>query len=183
MVVVRNGYIIYQGSEASVKNNTFSVGKSLTSTILGKMIDEGILQLDSPAAEFEPLLSEHYPKVTLRHFATMTSGYNAAGVCRFPGQPENLDWSVTPYDAGTPLFAPGAMYLYWDEAMLMYGRVLTKVLGKSLADYFNEKVGSKIGLERLSWREEGQVDGITINQGCGMITMNALELARFGHLF
>jgi len=76
--IVRNGWAIWQGPECDRDFPIFSATKSFTSTMLGLLIDDGRVTLDTFAQKFEPVLAEQYPNVTLRHFATMTSGYDSA---------------------------------------------------------------------------------------------------------
>ena len=57
----------------------------------------------TPAAEFVPELAAHYPEVTLRHFTTMTSGYQGVGD---EGQSSHGQTN-TPFDPSPePLFVP-----------------------------------------------------------------------------
>jgi CubicO group peptidase (beta-lactamase class C family) len=181
VMIIRNGRLIYEGDSIQKKHNIWSCTKSFTSTILGLLIEEGKCHLDKPVFNYEPVLQNEYSTVTLRHFATMTSGYNANGNSRW--NEESADWSWTPYDPDSPLFAPGTEYAYWDEAMMMNGRILTTIAGESLKSYFNRKVATTIGFGPWTWGIEGEIDGIPINNGCTNIIINADQLARFGHLF
>jgi CubicO group peptidase (beta-lactamase class C family) len=83
MLILRNGYVIYSGPETDRSHSIYSCSKSFTSTVLGLLIDEGIVTLDTRAYTLEPALQERYPTVTLRHLTTMTSGYNATGATRW----------------------------------------------------------------------------------------------------
>lgn len=181
VMIIRNGRIIYEGDSILKRHNIWSCSKSFTSTVLGLVIEDDLVRLDDHVHQYESLLEEKYPKVTFRHFTTMTSGYNAVGSTRWNGESE--DWSWTPYDPGEPIFEPGTQYAYWDEAMMMKGRVLTRVLGKTMKDYFDEKVGNKIGFGEWKWHNEGEIEGIPINNGCTNVIINATQLARFGHLY
>jgi hypothetical protein len=110
------------------------------------------------AAQLEPLLRERYGASTLRHFATMTSGYSAPGGSRW-GEPSE-DWSQTPYVPGPPLFLPGSAFAYWDEAQMMLGRVLTRLAGRDLLALLDERVLRPIGARVAGWSAEGDVDGV-----------------------
>ena len=180
-VIVRRGAVIYEGPQAGRPQNLWSATKSFTSTVLGLLIAEKKVALDTRAAAIEPLLRARYPAVTLRHFATMTSGYSAPGSTRWNEVSE--DWSREPYVPGPPLFAPGTRYAYWDEAQMMFGRVLTRAAGADLLEYLGRRVFEPIGMRVRGWDLEGEVDGIPIRNGCTGIRVDALNLARFGHLF
>jgi len=181
VVIVRRGVMIHRGSEAERARNVYSCTKSFASTALGLLLHDGIATLDTCAAEFEPVLREKYPGVTLRHFTTMTSGYGAQGDSRW-GEP-SADWSVTPYLPGEPLFAPGSGYAYWDEAQMMFGRVLTRAAKRDLLGLLQERVLTPIGMKEVDWWSEETVDGVPLRNGCTGVKLNALDFARFGHLF
>ncbi|GAB5518612.1 MAG: hypothetical protein RhofKO_08630 [Rhodothermales bacterium] len=181
VAVVRNGYLIHAGDSVHKAHNVYSVAKSITSTVLGLLIADGKTSLDQPMAEVDPMLAERYPDVTLRHFTTMTSGYNADGPNRW--NEASADWSTTPFDVTDPLFAPGTAYAYWDEAMIMKGRLLTRIAGESLYDYLDRRVMQPIGITDWSWWTEYEVDGIPMVYGATGVNIDALELARFGLLF
>ena len=181
LMIVRNGYLIYQGDSIGKVHNIWSCSKSFTSTALGLMIEQGLCQLDDKAATYEPLLTERYPDVTLRHFATMTSGYNAQGDSRWGEASE--DWSWTPYQPTEPLFAPGTAYAYWDEAMMMNGRTLTRILQGDLHAFLTKHLTDPIGLGEWSWGTEDSLDGIPIRNGCTNVHLSARQLARVGHLY
>ncbi len=154
LMIIRNGYLIYQGDSIDKVHNIWSCSKSFTSTALGLMIEDGLCQLNDKAATYEPALSEKYPDVSLRHFATMTSGYNAEGNSRWGEESE--DWSLTPYQPTDPLFTPGTAYAYWDEAMMMNGRTLTRILQGDLHAFLTERLTDPIGMGTWTWGEEGE---------------------------
>jgi len=79
LVIVRNGYIIWEGKEIDKVHGVWSLTKSFTSTVLGLLVDDGKVTLDTLARNYIPSMAETYPTVRLRHFTTMTSGYYAVG--------------------------------------------------------------------------------------------------------
>ena len=186
-IIIRDGVIIWKGKYIDTQHGVWSVTKSFTSTALGLMINEGRCSLTTLARAHEPLLNNLYPTVNLRHFVTMTSGYNALnqtpGIDRW-GKPRE-DWSENPYNPTQPLSSPGSTFLYWDEAMLMAGRVLTRISNTTLRNYLQSRLMSPIGIgsNAWSWDTEGSVAGININKGCTGINISAQDLARFGLLF
>ena len=180
-VVIRNGYLLFKGDNVENRHGVYSVSKSLTSTALGLLLDDLKATLDTQLSEVEPLLHGQYEDVTLRHFTTMTSGYSASGPNRWNEQSE--DWSATPFKVEQPLFAPGSAFAYWDEAMIMFGRVLTRLARQDLYSLVDTRIMKPIGIEEWSWWHEWQVEGHNLNYGATGVSLNALELARFGHLF
>lgn len=181
VLIVRNGYQIFAGENIDSVHNIWSCSKTFTSAVLGLLVDDNIISLDDKAAQYEPLLKEFYPNVTFRHFTTMTSGYSAKGRSRWNN--ENADWSWTVYDPEEPLFEAGKEYAYWDEAQMMFGRVLTQIIQKPMRDFLKERVTDKIGMGEWKWHPEKDLNGIPINNGCTNVTINAKQFARWGWLF
>jgi CubicO group peptidase (beta-lactamase class C family) len=179
-VVIRRGVLIHQGSQSKRPHNIYSCTKSFTSTLLGILIDDNKVRLDTTAADLEPLLKPGYSQVQLKHFATMTSGYSAIGISRWNDPSE--DWSDTPYRPDVPFFAPGKEYAYWDEAQMMFARVLTRAAKQDLLDLMNDRIAEPLQMRSLQWGQEGEIDGTPIRNGCTGITLHASDLARFGHL-
>jgi len=182
VVIIRNGYMIHGGEQIDSVHNIWSCSKTFASTVLGLLVDDGILSLDEPACRYEPILERSYSGVTFRHFATMTSGYSARGGSRWEDT-GYADWSWTVYEPEAPQFKPGKAFAYWDEAQMMFGRVLTRVTGQSMHLFLQERVTGPMGMGEWEWQPEGEIGGIPINNGCTGVQMNALQLARWGWLF
>jgi CubicO group peptidase (beta-lactamase class C family) len=141
--------------------------------------------LSDPAKDYEPRLDcEHpeYTKITLRHLSNMTSGYDGEGGGY--GEKDPYDGSETPFVPAAPVFPPGTMYSYWDDAMCMFGLVLTKIANGTLYDLFEERIASPIEMnpDKWDWMNWGEIDGLIVNRSEGGVNITARELARFGHL-
>jgi len=183
-VVIRNGYMIWKGSDIDNSHNVWSASKSFTSTVLGLLIDDGKCALDTYAKDYVSNLSSDYSDVKLRHFATMTSGYN--GVRH---KEESVCQSYTPFEPTSPQFSPGSSFKYCDDAMNQFGNVLTRIAGRTMEDLFRDRIANPIGMndDKWDWADWGTVDGLVVNGGAGNkgkgIHISARELARFGLLF
>lgn len=178
-MVIVNGFIIWKGNDIYNEHYVWSCAKSFTSTILGLLIDDGKCTLDSYGKDYDANLTVHYPNLRLRHFVTMTSGYNAIGG----------DQSGIPFDAAPPLYAPpGSANDYWDAAMNELSYVLTLINGRAMDSLFRERIADPIGMDpnKWSWGDWGEIDGLKVNGGAGNyggISISASELARLGLLF
>ncbi len=181
VVIIRNGYLIYAGDHADSVHSIWSCSKTFTSTVLGLLQDEGKVSLKDHAADYEPLLRVKYPGVTFRHFTTMTSGYDAVGTNRHHAAPM-ADWSATVYDPGEPFFPPGTAFAYWDEAQMMFARVLTQVVKMPLESFLKEKVTRVMGMDWY-WITEKDLDGIPVNNGCTGVNINARKPCTVGLAF
>lgn len=188
LVIVRNGYLVWSGDDVGKVHGIWSCTKSFTSTCLGLLVDDGKCTLDTPARQFLPEMAESYPRVTLRHFATMTSGYRAVGDEPRGGYLHGP--STTPLvPSPRPLFAPGTHYAYWDSAMNQFAHVLTRIAGEPLDELFKRRIADPIGMDPKEWRwgDCGEREGLRVNGGsgnqAGHVFVSARQMARFGWLF
>ncbi len=181
-IVIKNGYMIFKGDSIHKRHNIYSCTKSFTSTILGLMQEENLLSIEYKIANIDTIYQSKYPNVTFSHLTTMTSGYNAVGQTRWEGEMSE-DWSWTPFDPDEPLFPPGTEYAYWDEAMMVFGKMLTVKTDLDLKLYLDTKIMKSIGINSWDWWYESEYQGIPLRNGCTGIVINALDFARVGHLF
>ncbi|MHC4741458.1 MAG: serine hydrolase domain-containing protein [Planctomycetota bacterium] len=188
LVIIRNGYMIHKGGDIDKVHGVWSLTKSFTSTVLGLLIDDGKAKLDTRACEYVAAMRKTYPRVTLKHFTTMTSGYYAINDEPRGGYKHGP--SPTPFKPSPkPLFAPGAKYAYWDSAMNQFANVLTRIAGEPIEELFKRRIADPIGMNREKWKwgDFGKIDRLTVNGGSGNgnkhIFISARELARLGHLF
>ena len=179
--IVRNGYAIWQGPESDREFQIYSATKSFTSTVLGLLIEDGKVSLNTFAKDVEPALAGQCPAVTLRHFATMTSGYDSVGGS-YEFDREGRDDSWDPGPPAAPIFPPGTRFRYWDDAMMQFGNVLTKVAGQPLDQLFKARIAEPIGMTHWRWAEHDSATGKVLGWTGGIHT-SSRELARFGHLF
>ena len=56
VVILQNGKIVFEGDSVSKRHNIWSCSKSFTSTVLGLLIEEGKLTLDTPVASVDSTL-------------------------------------------------------------------------------------------------------------------------------
>ena len=73
VVVVRNGYIIWKGSDVESYHFICSCTKTFTTTVLGLLIEDGLISsVDDKAVDYLPSLDDEYPQyadITFRHLA------------------------------------------------------------------------------------------------------------------
>ena len=189
MIIIRRGRVIWEGPDVDQVHNTWSCTKTFTSTVLGLLVDEGVITLDTPVAEVLPSMKATYPEVTYRHLTTMTSGYQAEEdwppYGTYVNGPSSVWWKPSP----NPLFPPGTHFAYWDSAMNQLGRALENASGRSLRGIFANDIAVRIGMDpdRWDWNQFRLDDRSRVNGGSGNkrkgIHICARELARLGHLF
>ena len=168
---------------------SFSVAKSLTSTLVGAAIADGAIRnIDDPVADYiEELRGSAYDGVTVAQLLTMTSGiaWNEdyddpeSDVARFDTQVvESGKIAVATYMATLPRAHPaGQVWNYSTGETNLIGVLVSRATGKPLADYLSEKVWQPYGMQQdASWLLG--TDGHEISGCC--IQASVRDFARFG---
>lgn len=178
----------YNGTERTTINDIRSVGKSITSLLLGVALKEGLVQhLDQDVYSFfsktkYPSLHEDYKKVKLRHLLDMASGLDAdtddgksPGHARFWVYEE--EW--VQYLLGIPLkHPPGAQWVYADINAALIGAIIEETSGMSLRDFAAEKVFAPLGIKRFYWYTNEANQTVA----AGTLYLSTLDLAKLGVL-
>lgn len=185
--VVLEGYGLGFGPEG--RWTSFSVAKSLTSTLVGAALQDGAIRsLDDKVSVYIPdLQGSVYDQVTVRQLLTMTSGvaWNEdygdpqSDVARFNAHDSarGIDATVS-YMRGLPREAPaGEKWLYKTGETNLLGVLVSSATGKPLAEYLSEKIWARAGMEQnATWLLGGTGHEIS---GC-CIQAATRDMARFG---
>lgn len=197
LIVVQHGRILLEryglGRKESDRWTSFSVAKSITSTLIGAAIRDGsIAGLDAPVTRYMPeLAGTAYDGVTVGDLITMRSGVKwnedyadpKSDVARFAGGTSTGNGvdPIEAYMAKLPrAHPPGTVFHYDTGETDLAGLLVARATKKHLADYLSEKIWSKIGAERDAvWMlDQG---GMELGGCC--ISMTLRDYARFGLFF
>lgn len=197
LIVVHHGKILLEryglGRTENDRWTSFSVGKSVTSTLVGAAIRDGYIKsLAAPVTEYLPELKHTaYDGVTIGDLITMRSGVkwnenysdpksdvNVFGL--LPARKDGLD-PVEAYMAKLPrAHKPDTTFHYDTGETELAGLLVARATKKHLADYLSEKIWSKIGTEQDAvW----MLDGAGYEHGGCCISMTLRDYARFGLFF
>jgi len=172
-MIIQNGYVLWAGDTVAKKDAIWSCTKSMTSTCLGLLWDDGKCAPDDLASKYLPELAKDYPEVTLKDLATFTSGLSVEKLSLDAGPPD--------YPRGT------AIHYSLQSDLLAY--ILTKIAGEPLSELFKRRIADPIGMDPAGWewKSFNIRDGLAINGGAGLpengMFMSAENLARFGWLY
>lgn len=173
LLVIKDGRIVLEryglGREPSDRWTSFSIAKSVTSTLVGAaLLDGAIERLDDPVTRYVPELEGGaYDGVTIRQALQMRSGvgfgedYNdpASDFSRYA---THMGPAFYRQMASQPRVAePGQEFHYSTAESNLIGAVVMKATGKSLSDYFSEKIWHPFGME---------ADGVWITSPEGLET-------------
>jgi CubicO group peptidase (beta-lactamase class C family) len=163
LIVVHDGVVRLEryarGFSAEQRWTSFSVAKSLTSTLVGAAIADGhIGSLDDPVTDYVPeLAGSGYDGVTIAQVLTMTSGVRwnedytdpTSDVARMfaTPPPEGQDVTVA-YLSRLPRAAePGMRWNYNTAETNLIGVIVSRATGRPLTDYLSETIWRPYGME------------------------------------
>ncbi|HUZ13743.1 MAG TPA: serine hydrolase [Caulobacteraceae bacterium] len=193
LLVLQDGKVLLEryglGRKPADRWTSFSVAKSVTSTLIGAAIEDGYIKsLDDPVTRYIPRLKgSAYDGVTVRQLLTMTSGVKWNENYTDPNSDvaragtRILQPGVDPivsYMRRLPrAYAPGTRWVYKTGETDLAGILVSNATGKSLSEYASEKIWRPFGMERnalwmldLGGHERG---------GC-CISMTLRDYGRFG---
>lgn len=197
LLVLKNGKTVLEryglGRTAADRWTSFSVAKSITSTLVGAAIKDGLIKdLDAPVTDYiRELKGSAYEGVTIRQLLTMSSGVKWNEDYEDPKsdvnvfaryEPQNkADNPIAAYMAKLPREAePGTKFVYKTGESDLIGVLLSRVLKVSLSDYLSEKIWKPMGAEK---------DGVWMTDQSGTelggccISMTLRDYGRFGMWF
>jgi CubicO group peptidase (beta-lactamase class C family) len=174
---------------ATTRWNSFSIAKSITSTLLGAAIKDGYIHsLDDPVTRYiKALHGSAYDDVTVRQLLTMTSGVKwnedytdvNSDVARMYAQAPDPGFDMTvSYVRKLPREAPpGTKWVYKTSETNLVGVLVAEATGKRLADYLSEKIWRAYGMARDA---EWMIDDVGHEQGGCCLAMTLGDYGRFG---
>lgn len=193
LIVVQDGKVRLEryglGFDASGRWTSFSVAKSITSTLVGAALADGhIGSMDDKVSDYIPQMKgSAYDDVSIRQLLTMTSGVRwnenygdpNSDVARFDKQPaeEGVE-SLVSYLRRLPREAPaGTRWNYSTGETNLVGILLAQAVGRPISEYLSEKVWKPAGMEQpATWilsRTGREISGCCIQA-------STRDFARFG---
>lgn len=193
-IVVHDGKIIferdYRGNNSKTRWISWSVSKAFISALMGFALEEGLIRsLSDTVTDYVPLLKTSiYSRVTLTDMLQMSpgTGFNKnysnfnmdiirLGRTFVLGTSIN-DWMMSDKNARLP----DTFNHYVSMDIEILGMVLREATGRSLSEYMEEKLWSRLGTESDAfWMVDGS--GVEL-ASCGL-NATLRDYARFGLLF
>ena len=193
IVVLQDGKVRLEryglGFDKDGRWTSFSVAKSVTSTLVGAALRDGhIKSMDDKVSTYIPAMKgSAYDDVSVRQLLTMTSGVRwnedygdpQSDVARFNNhQPEPGVDALVSYMRQLPREVPaGTRWHYSTGETNLVGILLSQATGKPLSDYLYEKIWNPVGMEQqATWVLSTTGQEIS---GC-CIQAATRDFARFG---
>lgn len=161
-IIIRNGKITYEqywnGKTQSTVLPSYSVAKTMTSLLIGQLIDEGKIKESDTFVSILPKFKANssFDKVTIRDLLDMNSGIGVSD--NYPTGPSGWGVAIAQMYATTNMNwflmhnrkmkeEPGTFPEYRSVNTQMLGMIIQKVTGRSLAEEFTDRVWQKVGAD------------------------------------
>ena len=140
--------------DTSTKLPIMSASKMVTAAVIMSIVESGKLSLDDKVSKFIPSFNNDKKSITIRQLLSHTSGI----VVDSPYDNRSnltLQQAVDSIAIRTKLhFLPGTKSLYGSTAYSIVARVAEVVEKKSWSQIFQERIGSKCGMEHVVYSPE-----------------------------
>ncbi len=193
LVIIQDGKIRLEkyglGFSGDGRWTSFSVAKSVTSTLVGAAIKDGsIKSIDDKVSDYIPdLKGSVYDDVTIRQLLTMTSGVKwnedyadpKSDVALFNAHKAEpgVDVTVSYMRKLQREAPPGAKWVYKTGETNLIGVLVSSATRKNLSEYLSEKIWQPFGMQQnASWLLGSTGHEIS---GC-CIQASTRDFARFG---
>ena len=161
-IIIRNGKITYEqywnGKTQSTVLPSYSVAKTMTSLLIGQLIDEGKIKESDTFVSILPKFKANssFDKVTIRDLLDMNSGIGVSD--NYPTGPSGWGVAIAQMYATTNMNwflmhnrkmkeEPGTFPEYRSVNTQLLGMIIQKVTGRSLAEEFTDRVWQKVGAD------------------------------------
>ena len=191
-IVIKNDSILfekyYDGYDQNSLSNSFSVAKSIVTSMMGKAIMEGKIKgLDQPVSDyFEEYREGLASELTVGDLARMSSGmkwsekyYSVINITSESYFTKDLRSVILRQKI---IDKPGQGFRYSSGDTQLLGMVIEKATGVSLSEYLSEKFWKPMGAENNAlWQIDSENYGMEKAYCC--IAGTARDFARFGKLY
>jgi CubicO group peptidase (beta-lactamase class C family) len=158
-LVIRDGKITYEkylnGKTESTVLPSYSVAKTMTSLVIGQLVDEGTLSESDTFVKYLPEFKAgtSFDKVTIKDLLDMNSGIGVSD--NYPAGPSGWGVAIAQMYATTDMNfflnnnrkmreEPGTFPEYRSVNTQMLGLIIQEVTGNKLADEFSDRIWKRV---------------------------------------
>jgi CubicO group peptidase (beta-lactamase class C family) len=158
-LVIRDGKITYErylnGKSESTVLPSYSVAKTMTSLVIGQLVDEGTLNESDTFVKYLPRFKAgtSFDKVTIKDLLDMNSGIGVSD--NYPSGPSGWGVAIAQMYATTDMNffldnnrkmreEPGMYPEYRSVNTQMLGMIIQEVTGNTLADEFSDRIWKRV---------------------------------------
>jgi CubicO group peptidase (beta-lactamase class C family) len=193
LIVLKDGRVAFEtyrfGNSENTRWMSMSIAKSITSTLFGAAVKQGLIRLSDSVTQYVPSLAgSAYDGVTVRDILMMSSGVRwnetytdsssdrrhllEAQISQKPGAAMEV---MKHLSRAAPI---GTVNNYSTGETQVAAEVLRSAIGRSLSSYLGERIWSRVGMESdANWWLDSP-DGLEIGGSGFSATLR--DYARFG---
>lgn len=129
--------------------NVFSATKGITALCAHRLIEQGVLDLDSPVGRYWPEFAmQGKQDISVRMILNHRSGLSAFKEDVPPEAIYDWDDMVSALERETPWWIPGTKQGYQAFTFgWLIGELISRVSGKSIGQYFRDEIAEPLGLD------------------------------------
>lgn len=162
------------------KQQIFSLSKSFTSTAIGLLSDDGVLDIDDKIIDIFPdkcpkKIGKNLEQMTIRHILSMNTGHKECVLMDIKDTPD----PVAAFLSIEPDYEPGTYFAYNNAATYMLSEIVSKYTNMTLYDFLSYRLFEPLGIENVHWHtfNDGKSQGATgLHASCD-------DIAKFGMLY
>ena len=194
-IVIRNGVMSFEWYKEGVTQSTqlpsYSVAKTMTSIMIGQLINQGKIKESDKFIDYFPNLKAgtSFDLVTIEHLLDMKAGVGVSD--NYPSGPAGWGVGIAQMYASTDVdwflknnrkmaFEPGSDSEYRSVDTMMLGMIIKKVTGNRIADYFSENVWQLVGAKYPATWNVDRIGGTEKTFCC--FNASAIDYGRIGML-
>ena len=158
--LIRHGHVIASTTWAPYRPTDnvqkYSLSKTFTASAIGLAVEEGLVDLDAPAASYFPEITGTGPRaqsMTVRHLLSMASGHTTDTIEVIdPADP------IGSFLRAEPDEEPGSVFCYNQGCTLTLSAIVQKVSGQPLHEYLRPRLFDPLGIGEIYWLPLGPYD-------------------------
>lgn len=160
LTMIRHGHVIASTSWAPYlptdRVHKYSLSKTFTASAVGLAVEEGLVELDAPAASYFPEITGIGPRataMTVRHLLSMASGHSSETLMLLdPADPVSSFLHIEPDQE------PGSVFCYNQGCPITLSAIVQRVSGQPLHEYLRPRLFEPLGVDEIEWLELGPYD-------------------------
>lgn len=183
-----SGFANVDAGYAMVPNSMFLIGsisKIYTATLVMRLMEQGILDLDTPVVNYVPdfkLSSDDVrDAITIRMLLSHSSGFDGDRFTSYGRGDDAYQKAVAEFHTLIQWFKPGSFYSYNNAGFYLVGHIMQTLTGKTYEDLLTEELFAPMGLQHTVIQPEDVLNrpfaaGHTVSRVTGV------KLTTTGHL-
>ena len=181
LLIVRENEVICEchrdGYGVNVWHLSHSMSKSVTGMVIGLLVDDGLLSLNTRLVDLFPEVpykDRNFPLITVDHLLAMTTGITFGEA----GSVTESNWTEA-FFASPIKFAPGSDFAYNSMNSYILARIAVKLTGKSLCQILDERIFGPLHIKNYFW--ELSPEGV--EKGGWGLYMSPESWAKLGQMY